>query len=84
MVASVTQRSGPSASYVLVDLTPADIARLRADGTIAGGMIPKVETCVKAVEAGVDAAVILDGRNRHAMLLEIFTTRGAGTLVRAG
>jgi acetylglutamate kinase len=60
------------------------VAALRADGTISGGMIPKVETCVAAVEAGVDAAVILDGRNRHAMLLEIFTRRGAGTLVRAG
>ncbi len=69
---------------LLPELTPAEIAALREDGTIAGGMIPKVETCVKAVEAGVDAAVILDGRNRHAMLLEIFTTRGAGTLVRAG
>jgi len=45
-------------------------------------MIPKLETCVKAVEGGVDAAVILDGRVPHAMLLEIFTKRGAGTLVR--
>ena len=68
---------------LLSDLTPAGIAALREDGTISGGMIPKVETCVKAVEAGVDAAVILDGRVRHAMLLEIFTARGAGTLVRA-
>jgi acetylglutamate kinase len=65
------------------DLTPPDIVKLREDGTISGGMIPKVETCVKAVEAGVDAAVILDGRVPHAMLLEIFTRRGAGTLVRA-
>ncbi|HCB75658.1 MAG TPA: acetylglutamate kinase, partial [Sphingomonas bacterium] len=47
-----------------------------------GGMIPKVETCVAAVEAGVDAAVILDGRVPHAMLLEIFTRQGVGTLVR--
>ncbi len=46
-------------------------------------MIPKVETCVKAVEGGVDAAVILDGRIAHVMLLEIFTKRGAGTLVSA-
>jgi acetylglutamate kinase len=68
---------------LLSDLTPADIGRLRADGTITGGMIPKLETCVIAVEAGVDAAVILDGRIRHAMLLEIFTRQGAGTLVRA-
>ena len=67
---------------LLTDLTPADIAALIADGTITGGMIPKLETCVTAVEAGVDAAVILDGRIGHAMLLEIFTKKGAGTLVR--
>jgi acetylglutamate kinase len=46
-------------------------------------MIPKLETCVHAVEQGVDAAVVLDGRVPHAMLLEIFTSRGAGTLIRA-
>ena len=69
---------------LLTDLTPADIARLRADGTISGGMIPKLETCVNAVEAGCEAAVVLDGRVGHAMLLEFFTSRGAGTLVRAG
>ena len=68
---------------LLTDLTPPDIAVLRSDGTISGGMIPKLETCVTAVEAGVDAAVILDGRVPHAMLIEIFTRQGAGTLVRA-
>lgn len=68
---------------LLTDLDPARIAGLVADGTISGGMIPKIETCVTAVEAGVDAAVILDGRVPHAMLLEIFTRRGAGTLVHA-
>jgi acetylglutamate kinase len=67
---------------LLTDLDPAAIAALVADGTISGGMIPKLETCVHAVEGGVDAAVILDGRVPHAMLLEIFTRRGAGTLVR--
>lgn len=67
---------------LLTDLTPADVAQLKADGTITGGMIPKLETCVNAVNNGVDAAVILDGRIPHAMLLEIFTRRGAGTLVR--
>ncbi|WP_286830134.1 MULTISPECIES: acetylglutamate kinase [Kordiimonas] len=67
---------------MLTELDPDDIARLRADGTITGGMIPKVETCIKAVEAGVKGAVILDGRVTHAMLLEIFTERGAGTLIR--
>lgn len=69
---------------LLTDLTPADIARLQTDGTISGGMIPKLETCVHAVEAGCEAAVVLDGRVPHAMLLEFFTSRGAGTLIRAG
>ena len=79
-VAGVLDKGGD----LLTDLDPPRIARLRADGTIKGGMIPKLETCVAAVEAGVDAAVILDGRVPHGMLLEIFTRRGAGTLVRAG
>jgi len=78
-VAGVLDKSGD----LMTDLDPAGIAVLKADGTISGGMIPKVETCVAAVEAGVDAAVILDGRVPHAMLLEIFTRRGAGTLVHA-
>ncbi len=67
---------------LLTDLTPRQIDALVADGTISGGMIPKMQTCVHAVENGVDAAVVLDGRIPHAMLLEIFTRRGAGTLVR--
>lgn len=78
-VAGVLDRSGE----LLTDLTPADIADLRADGTIGGGMIPKLETCVHAVENGCDAAVVLDGRVPHAMLLEFFTEQGAGTLIRA-
>jgi len=76
-VAGVMDKSGA----LLTDLDAAQIADLKADGTIFGGMIPKVETCTAAVAAGVDAAVILDGRVPHAMLLEIFTRRGAGTLV---
>ncbi len=71
------------AGNLLTDLTPDDIARLRADGTISGGMIPKLETCVTAVEAGCEAAVVLDGRVPHAMLIEFFTAHGAGTLIRA-
>lgn len=77
-VAGVLDKQGE----LMTDLTPADIAGLRADGTVSGGMIPKLETCVAAVEAGVDAAVVLDGRVPHGMLLEIFTRRGAGTLIR--
>ena len=77
-VAGVLDKQGE----LMTDLNPARIAELRTDGTISGGMIPKLETCVNAVEAGVDAAVILDGRVPHGMLLEIFTKQGAGTLVR--
>ena len=69
---------------LLTDLTPAAIGTLQADGTISGGMIPKLETCIHAVEAGCDAAVVLDGRVPHAMLIEVFTSQGAGTLIRAG
>lgn len=78
-VAGVLDKTGE----LLTDLDAARIAELKADGTIKGGMIPKVETCVSAVAQGVDAAVILDGRVPHAMLLEIFTEQGAGTLVHA-
>jgi acetylglutamate kinase len=66
---------------LLSNLTVPEVKALMADGTITGGMIPKLETCLDAVEAGVDAAVILDGRVPHGLLLEIFTTRGVGTLV---
>ena len=68
---------------LITDLDATRIDALKADGTISGGMIPKVETCVAAIAAGVEAAVILDGRVPHAMLLEIFTSQGAGTLVNA-
>ena len=67
---------------LIPELDPTAIARLKADGTISGGMLPKIDTCVHAVTGGAEAAVILDGRVPHAMLLEIFTTAGAGTLVR--
>ncbi len=71
---------GP-ASELLPGLTP-DAARAAiADGTATGGMIPKLETCITAVERGVEAAVILDGRVPHALLLEIFTEGGAGTMI---
>ena len=54
------------------------------DGTISGGMIPKVETCIAAVEKEVEAAVILDGRVPHALLLEVFTKHGVGTMICTG
>jgi acetylglutamate kinase len=78
-VAGVLDKSG----NLLTDLDPNSVAALQADGTISGGMIPKLETCVTAIKGGVDAAVILDGRVPHAMLIEMFTDKGAGTLVHA-
>ena len=66
---------------LIPDLSLEQAERLIKDGTISGGMIPKVETCVSAVKHGVEAAVILDGRVPHALLLEIFTSHGAGTLI---
>jgi acetylglutamate kinase len=68
-------------SKLIENLTVAQTRALMSDGTISGGMIPKLETCIEAVEKGVDAAVILDGRVPHALLLEIFTPHGVGTLV---
>jgi acetylglutamate kinase len=70
-------------SKKLIDeLTADDARRLIADGTISGGMIPKVETCLYALEQGVEGVVILDGRVPHAVLLELLTDHGAGTLMR--
>jgi acetylglutamate kinase len=68
---------------LLPELTVTQARALIADGTISGGMIPKVETCLDAVEGGVGGAVILDGKIPHVMLLEIFTQRGIGTMVKA-
>lgn len=78
-VAGVLDKAGA----LLTDLDPARVQALKADGTAKGGMIPKLDTCLAAVDSGVEGAVILDGRIPHAILLEIFTARGAGTLVHA-
>ncbi len=67
---------------VLTEITPDRIRALTADGTIAGGMIPKTETALAAIEGGVRAVVILDGRASNACLLELFTEHGAGSLIR--
>jgi acetylglutamate kinase len=67
---------------LIKELTADEARRLIADGTISGGMIPKVETCIDALERGVEAVVILDGKVPHAVLLELFTELGAGTLFR--
>jgi len=66
---------------LMTRLSPQRVRALIGDGTISGGMIPKVETCLDAVEGGVEGAVILDGRVPHAILLELFTDGGAGTLI---
>ena len=68
---------------VVTQLTPEQVREMIADGTISGGMIPKVETAVQAVEKGVRAAVILDGRLPNATLLELFTEHGAGSIIRS-
>lgn len=67
---------------LIAEMSLADVSAGIADGTITGGMIPKVENCVEAVRGGVKGAVILDGRVPHACLLELFTEAGPGTLIR--
>ena len=69
---------------LLTGLSPSDVAALIADGTISGGMLPKVQCALDAVSAGVGSVVILDGRVENALLLELFTDQGAGTLIREG
>ena len=63
------------------ELTVGQAKALISDGTISGGMIPKVETCIEAIERGVEGVVILNGKTAHAVLLELFTEHGAGTLI---
>jgi acetylglutamate kinase len=69
---------------LIPELTVDECRRLIADGTITDGMIPKIETCIYALEQGVEAVVILDGKVPHAVLLELFTDHGSGTLIRRG
>jgi acetylglutamate kinase len=70
------------ATSLIRQTTPDELDELMADGTIAGGMIPKVESCVHAVRSGVRRAHILDGRIPHVLLLEVFTDEGIGTMVQ--
>jgi acetylglutamate kinase len=70
---------------LISEIGAAEARRMIAEGVVTGGMIPKLETCLAAVDGGVEAAVILDGRIPHALLLELFTeASGAGTLIRNG
>ena len=66
---------------LIPELTMRDAKALIADGTISGGMIPKVETCLEALDNGVEGVVILNGKTPHSVLLELFTEHGAGTLI---
>ena len=69
---------------LIPELTIEEAYKLKKEGIISGGMIPKVETCIEAVRNGAEAAVILDGRIPHAVLLELFTSQGHGTIIRNG
>jgi acetylglutamate kinase len=66
---------------LIKELSVSEARKLIADGTISGGMIPKVETCIEAIQRGVDGVVILNGKTSHAVLLELLTEHGAGTLI---
>ena len=80
MLTDVAGVRGPDGQHI-PQMTIAEARAGIAAGWISGGMIPKVETCIEAVERGVKGAVILDGREPHAILLELFTDRGIGTLI---
>ena len=77
-VAGVLDKEG----RLMPELTVAEAQALIADGTISGGMIPKIETCIDAVNGGAEGAVIIDGRVQHGVLLELFTSHGMGTWIK--
>ncbi len=70
------------AKKLLSTLTKSEVAARKADGTIQGGMIPKVDACLEAIEGGVEKAHIIDGRIEHSILLELFTSEGIGTVIK--
>ena len=70
-------------STLIPDITVAEAQALKDEGVISGGMIPKVDCCIKAIEEGVRKVVIMDGRVPHAILMEMLTDEGAGTMVMA-
>jgi acetylglutamate kinase len=69
---------------LISQLSASEARRLLADGTVSGGMIPKLETCLQALDDGVAAAHVLDGRLPHVVLLETFTEAGVGTKLTPG
>ena len=78
-VPGILDKSG----VLIPELTVSAARALIANGTVSGGMIPKVETCIAAVQGGAEAAVIMDGRAQHALLVELFTNHGIGTIIQA-
>jgi len=79
-VAGVKDKDG----QLITDISIAEAKGLIEDGTISGGMIPKIKTCLVALEGEVEGAVIIDGRVEHALLVELFTEGGVGTLIKSG
>jgi acetylglutamate kinase len=77
-VAGVLGQNG----QLINEISLAEAKDLINDGTISGGMIPKIETCMQAVKGDVEAAVVIDGRVEHALLIELFTEGGVGTLIK--
>ena len=77
-VAGVLDKNG----QLIPEMSKPQVSAKKRDGTIQGGMIPKIDTCLAAVSEGVKAAVVLDGRVPHALILETFTEHGVGTLIR--
>ena len=69
-------------STLIPEITVADANRLRDEGVISGGMIPKVECCIEAIKSGVENVIIMDGRVSHSILMELLTDEGAGTMVK--
>ena len=74
-------RDKDDSSTIIPQITISEIKQLKADGTISGGMIPKVDCCVEAIHKGVKNVVIMDGRVPHSILMELLTDEGAGTMV---
>ncbi|MBR3965112.1 MAG: acetylglutamate kinase, partial [Clostridia bacterium] len=71
-------------STLIPELTVSEARSLQEDGTISGGMIPKVECCIEAIREGVQNVIIMDGRVPHSILMELLTDEGAGTMVTGG
>ena len=71
-------------STLIPSITIQDAEELKCEGVISGGMIPKVDCCIEAIQKGVKSVVIMDGRVPHSILMELLTDEGAGTLVKGG